>query len=667
MRKIPCALFNSKALFNPYQYKPFFSCMEYDEINGWKWNGNNLFITDEVGVGKTFEVGIILQELLKKNNNLTVLVISPPRLCENWEKEMRENFFLAFNNYKKTKIFRQMTILPYSYFDDDCKIVDKGNSQNLSNWNTPKYDILILDEAHYIRNKGKRHQYISAMVKNNEKEKKDSKLKIFLTATPIFNAESDYNNIISPLTYNNQTFSTTTTLQGEANCYDFQLEINMQSVTMNDKENTIIKEIYREIYHENGVLCSKYGLLTGLLKRISASSFYSLREFVNNRTDFFQFEKDELLDAYDNDTTELIALQSLCNEWSEDEDSKLAQLFGLIKRLSGKIVIFSCFLNTCDYLEQKLKKKKYTVYKATGKTSATEMTRIISCFKNTNEKAILICSDAVKEGQNFQFCQNLIHYDFPFTPAAIGQRNGRIYRKGQKGIPKVYYMFTNNTYDERLFGEIIVTKTRIVKKVSEQGLVSTLDVLPNDSNDYFKECINAYFNDLVSMQKNEDNDKNNSSPSEEKKYSPEQKVFRCILRKQFSHMVKNENGENECVWELDYAKKVYKEDLPNPAKCCDELINIIKMLIPEKQGQVLKDTYINKYKEEMIKFNSVVFGCEDEDIKKHCQDVLCESLDDGCYQKFCHDMLENTEMTLEEYKKQFIPLLTLSKGGNEDE
>lgn len=100
----------------------------------------------------------------------------------------------------------------------------------------------------------------------------------------------------------------------------------------------------------------------------------------------------------------------------------------------------------------------------------------------------------------YQFCQNLIHYDFPFTPAAIGQRNGRIYRKGQEGIPKVYYMFTNGTYDERLFGEIIVSKARIVKIASEKKLVSVLDVLPNDSNNYFEKCIKAYFNDLVSAE-----------------------------------------------------------------------------------------------------------------------------------------------------------------------
>lgn len=89
---IPVALFNSKALFNPYQYKPFFKFFDFDG-NRWNWNVNNLFITDEVGVGKTFEAGIILEELLKNNPNLSILIISPVKLCENWEVEMRENFF----------------------------------------------------------------------------------------------------------------------------------------------------------------------------------------------------------------------------------------------------------------------------------------------------------------------------------------------------------------------------------------------------------------------------------------------------------------------------------------------------------------------------------------------------------------------------------------------
>lgn len=69
---------------------------------------------------------------------------------------------------------------------------------------------------------------------------------------------------------------------------------------------------------------------------------------------------------------------------------------------------------------------------------------------------------------------------------------------------------------------------------------------------------------------------NSSATAQEAKFSTKQKVFRLILRKQFSNIVKNENGENELVWDLEKAEELYKENLPDDANCCVELINIIK-------------------------------------------------------------------------------------------
>lgn len=112
---IPFALFNSTALFNPYQYKPFNKIMD-ESKEGFIWNNKNAFITDEVGVGKTFEAGIIIDELVKSNPDIQILIICPVKLCDNWEKEMRENFFLSFNNYRETNTLGQFNIVPYSYF-----------------------------------------------------------------------------------------------------------------------------------------------------------------------------------------------------------------------------------------------------------------------------------------------------------------------------------------------------------------------------------------------------------------------------------------------------------------------------------------------------------------------------------------------------------------------
>lgn len=684
MLSIPVALFNSKALFNPYQYKPFFACMEKND-QGWEWNHKNLFITDEVGVGKTFEVGIILEELLHQNIHLSVLVICPARLCSNWESEMQENFYLGFTNYRTKKKFGQLTILPYSYFGskkgtdtaDEDRLEKELQTEKMDipeTWDIPQYDVLILDEAHYIRNRGKLYSYIEKMIEQNEA--KGSKPKIFLTATPIFNSEKDYDNITGLLVRNGQTFETTTTLQGEANCYDFQLDIQMQSVALSELEKSIIEEIYEEVPDDDGFVRAKYGHLAGFLKRVSASSFHSLATFVENRAEFQQEPNyygqadDEI---YVEEESDLSVLSILCEQWEErQKDSKLKSLKTLLKTIfensSQKVVIFSCFLNTCDYLQKKLS-EEYKVFMVTGKTPASAMVNTINQFRYENKNAILVCSDAIKEGQNFQFCQNLIHYDFPYTPAAIGQRNGRIYRRGQKGEPKVYYMFTEGTYDQRLFGEIIVSKTRSIKDASDQNRVSILNVLPSDPQMYFENCIQAYFEDRVKELQRQLNPKTSApqtSPqqpvqepqmdeTEEEKitYNEQQRVFRAILRRQFSHM-ERESDHSRRVWELDGAESAYN-DTPDGDSCCKKLVEIFSNGLPSNQGEALQEAYQNKYTKTMENFNQRVFGCEDANFQKHCQDILHEVGE----HKFCCDMIENTEMTLEDYKKQFVPLLTL--------
>lgn len=676
--KVPYALFNSKALFNPYQYKPFTKIMQWDQDqNQWKWNGKNLLITDEVGVGKTFEVGMMLQELLKQNSDLTVLVFCPVKLCSNWEKEMRENFYLSFSNWRKTKRMGQLTILPYSYFSKEKShssaeiedvetlleeqraetvLLEENKKTDDTKESFPEYDILILDEAHYIRNRdSKLYAYIEKMIDQNEKEKK--KLKIFLTATPIFNKEEDYDTITC-LLEKGQTFQTTRTLQGEANCYDFQLEIAMQKAEMNNSEKAIIGEISETTTDENGNDRKKYGKLSGFLNRIAASSFYSLKCFVENRAEFDDIY-DDSLDGTEKDG--LDDLKKYCDAWErgvreEDGDSKWNAFITLLKGIKKeptepfKAIVFSCFLDTCAYLKKRLE-QEYSVYTITGKMNPKQMEHARSAFEAAKEPAILICSDAAKEGQNLQFCQYLIHYDFPYTPAAMGQRNGRIYRKGQEGNPKVYYMFTEGTYDERLFGEIIVTKTAIVEELSNNQLVSELNVLPKDSANYMKKCIKAYFDDLVQKS--------------EAKTEKEKSTFNMILKKQFFR--KTEEGP-EGKWILPEAEKCYKAAKSNGI--CDyanELVKIFQNSTNEIQGKQLKEYYEKQYKEEFKNWIKLFVGDYAEDQPEKKFEEWCEEYVGTIgKQKFCHHMMhkeQNDMLSLCEYRDQFQPFACLKKRG----
>ncbi|MDH3728664.1 MAG: DEAD/DEAH box helicase, partial [Myxococcales bacterium] len=56
----------------------------------------NLFIADDVGLGKTIEAGLVLQELLLRQQVEFVLVACPASICLQWRDEMQRRFGLRF-------------------------------------------------------------------------------------------------------------------------------------------------------------------------------------------------------------------------------------------------------------------------------------------------------------------------------------------------------------------------------------------------------------------------------------------------------------------------------------------------------------------------------------------------------------------------------------------
>lgn len=366
--QIPVALFNSKAQFNAYQYEPFIKIFDFK--NNLKWNNKNLFITDEVGVGKTFEAGIIIKQVnYNINFKAKILIICPAKLCKQWKDELKVFFnmdFTIFGDNKDKKVSR-LLIVPYS----------RLNNKKIENY---KYDLLILDEAHYIRNTTKNnkkavpdteecpnenenendttHNFIRKLIENN-----DEKLRVFMTATPIFNSADDYKNITSLLSLGEKEFETTTTLQGEANLYEFHLDI--QNKPINYDEGT------REYRIINKIMTESFGSNTGFIRRIATSSIYSLKNFLDNYENNKNKDGERYFDNQDPNINTIIELKDSIDKIyndTENEDIKFNNLINLIDDIKNSqctanttkgIVIFSSFVNTGKYLCEKLKQKCY--------------------------------------------------------------------------------------------------------------------------------------------------------------------------------------------------------------------------------------------------------------------------------------------------------------------
>ena len=179
--------------FIPYQFRPVLRFIRSDRPR--------LLIADGVGVGKTIEAGLILRELQARRDINSVLIICPrPLVTERkWESEMKrfdERFThldgptlrYCINEMDLEGVWpqqHQRTILPYSLFDEvllhGSKRRGRGKSRKglLDLDPPPRFDLVIVDEAHHIRNQiTYSHQAVRFFSDHAEAA-------IFLTATPI--------------------------------------------------------------------------------------------------------------------------------------------------------------------------------------------------------------------------------------------------------------------------------------------------------------------------------------------------------------------------------------------------------------------------------------------------------------------------------------------------
>ena len=140
-----------------------------------------------------------------------------------------------------------------------------------------------------------------------------------------------------------------------------------------------------------------------------------------------------------------------------------------------RVIIFTEYDDTKRYLQQQLSAAIATTDRAGdriaiyhGPTPPADREEIKRAFTTAPKKQpvrILIATDAAREGLNLQtHCWNLFHFDVPWNPSRLEQRNGRIDRKLQPN-PEVYchyFVYTDRKEDRIL--EVLVKKTETIKR-----------------------------------------------------------------------------------------------------------------------------------------------------------------------------------------------------------
>src|SRR5271166_6749346 len=179
IEKLAGALVDAQVDLNPHQVEAALFAFRSPLSKG-------ALLADEVGLGKTIEAGLVISQRWAERKR-RILVIVPSNLRKQWHQELSEKFFLpcaileskSYNqaikggNFRPLDLDRKVVICSYQFARSKAADVRA----------TP-WDLVVIDEAHRLRNVYKP----SNVIANTLKQALTQKQKLLLTATPLQNS-----------------------------------------------------------------------------------------------------------------------------------------------------------------------------------------------------------------------------------------------------------------------------------------------------------------------------------------------------------------------------------------------------------------------------------------------------------------------------------------------
>ncbi|WP_440992065.1 DEAD/DEAH box helicase [Haloarchaeobius baliensis] len=442
-------------------------------------------LADEVGLGKTIEVGMILKEMHFRETDDSVLILTPAQLAKQWQAELREKFGLDFVcNYDDE-------FEGFSEHDFIISSIDTAKSERHRKTVLDRdWDVLVLDEAHYVKNEETdRYDLIDRLSYNYA---------FFLTATPIQNELTDLYNVVSLLrpglfgtrdvfhhyfvNSNQETLVNREELQDRLGKVmirnrraDTDIDFTDRTIDTRKFDPTPQeRELYQAVSdYVKGAYSQDQGqkLVLMLLQKEVVSSPAALKGTIEKRLD----EQSELAHAEE--------LESILELIEKTETvTKQERLLDIVEEArenveKGRVIVFTQFRATQRQVMDRLSDEGYTVHSFHGGHSSEEKEQIVENFEEAG--GVLVSTDAMSEGRNLQFCNIMVNYDLPWNPMRVEQRIGRIHRIGQKRNVYIFNMALKDTIEEYvleklyhkidLFQQSVGELSSILSRLEESG------------------------------------------------------------------------------------------------------------------------------------------------------------------------------------------------------
>jgi SNF2 family DNA or RNA helicase len=537
----------------------------------------NIFIADDVGLGKTIEAGLIARELLLRRKVREIVIATPPSMLLQWREEMESRFGLTFEILDRDYIARVRRERGYGVnpwtthprlLVSQRLLIDEDYASGLRDHlgDLRPGTLLILDEAHHAAPaSGVRYAIDSKTTRAVRDLAHRFEHRLFLSATPHNGHSNSFSALLELLDPQRFCRGVPVAPKLRDEVLVRRLKEDIREIAGGFPRRTPVQEDigglpdhapelrlsklldeYRQLReerlsHEPKRAQAASGLLIcGLQQRllssieafartlrvhrrtvarqwdvsrseeaptVSTARLDLLAGSVSNDDDradepedvLAQEEDDQIAEAssasagrlttdrsaelFDQEQRLLDQMGEIADAARGRPDAKVRTLVDWIREhmLDGttwrplRVLIFTEYDDTKRYLREQLLSalahtegldRRIAVFHGpTPLEEREEIKRAFNAPPETNPVRILIATDAAREGLNFQaHCWHLFHFDVPWNPSRMEQRNGRIDRKLQPQ-PEVfchYFVYLQRPEDRVL--QVLVRKTETIRK-----------------------------------------------------------------------------------------------------------------------------------------------------------------------------------------------------------
>lgn len=406
-----------------------------------------VLLADEVGLGKTIEAGMILQNQLFTEKVQRVLIIVPETLQHQWLVEMLRRFNLHFSLFDEERCedFAEQAINPFSTESLIICALDwlKAHPNRVQQAIEAEFDCLIVDEAHHLAWSENAPSAAYLLV---EQLANAIPSVLLLTATPEqLGLESHFARL---------------RLLDHERFYDYQ-------AFLKEQENyQPVADAVQSLLSEKPLSAVEKNHISDLLNEQDVESLFKALACHNDEEK--QAARQELIqNLIDRHGTSRILFRNtrqgvkgfphrVYHQVTIDAtegDEKIHWLIDFLKsHRNEKILVICKTAQTAIQLEQILREKE-AIRSAVfhERMSIIERDRAAAYFSDTENGAqVLLSSSIGSEGRNFQFACHLVLFDLPENPDLLEQCIGRLDRIGQTRDVQIYVACLANSAQQDL-------------------------------------------------------------------------------------------------------------------------------------------------------------------------------------------------------------------------